>query len=238
METPFFGITGIDGAAIPIITGNRAPRLTYPVGATISCGADTAVIAGRGVIHMLTSCLRVTAIGSADIPVIAGNRGTCNTLVLCTAGLFAITDIVIRTVTVFIALTAGNRGMETAGQRIAGIGSAAIPIITVEGRFPLADPVYAAVFRGAYTVIVTECGIVTMLTACLCITTVIGTDIPVITVEWRTRNTLVIDTPLCPVTQITVSAVRILGALVAGAAYGAIVRSGINQLAAVILQFN
>ena len=46
METPFFGITGIDGAAIPVITGNGIPRLTYPIHTLVSRGADTPVIAG------------------------------------------------------------------------------------------------------------------------------------------------------------------------------------------------
>ena len=140
METPLLRITGVGGATIAIITINERSALTYPIGATVTHGADIAIITGQGSIHILTACLCIAAIGGARITVIAAKRDTRNTLAGNT-GFYSRTHIIITAITVFITLAAFNRGVETPFFRIAGIGGTAIAIITINQSASHAHPI-------------------------------------------------------------------------------------------------
>ena len=103
---------------------------------------------------MRTACLRIAAIGGADIAVITVKRSAVYAFASDTA-LLSITHSKITTVTVVITLTAGNLGMETPLLGITGISGATIAIITGDGASRLTCPTHTPVPCGADTPVIT-----------------------------------------------------------------------------------
>ena len=104
MGTAGLRVTAIGSAPFAVITADGCSPAN-PIGTGVICRAGIGIIAGRGVIQMLTSCLRITAVIGADLPVITVKSGPCHTL-RGNTGLNSGTDIIIVTVTIRIAFTA------------------------------------------------------------------------------------------------------------------------------------
>ena len=119
----------------------------------IPCRAYTPIIAGRSIIQVLAARLGITTVIGTDVPVIAIKRGARDTFG-GNAALRSRTYISIRAVAVTVAFTARNRRVETAILRVAGIGGAAIAIITGDGIPRLTYPIGATVPCGADTAVI------------------------------------------------------------------------------------
>ena len=103
---------------------------------------------------MLAASLRIASIIGADSSIITVKRCSRHALSINT-GFFTAAHIVIRAVAVLITLAPGNRGVETAFLRIAGVGSTSVSIIAANGVTCLTHPVHTEVTSRTYTAIIT-----------------------------------------------------------------------------------
>jgi hypothetical protein len=176
----------------------------------------------------------MTLVISTDITVITVKRCPRDTLIADTL-LNTVTDIIVTAVIVVIAFTVGKWGVNTPCGGIAGISCAPILIITEDG-VPLATTPGTGVICGTFIAIVTGSGIVAVLAAKKRITPVVGANVTIIAVRRMSASTLVIDTLLESITQISIVTVGIIttGTTVIRAVKGLLFIFGINNTTAVI----
>jgi hypothetical protein len=164
---------------------------------------------------MLAAPRRIAPVIGAGVAVIAIERCTRHALSVYT-GLLTRAHIVVGTISVFIALTAGNKGKHASRIGIAGIAGAAVPVITADSRTRRAGTVHTDIGRGAGTAVFTGQAVVCMLAAPRRITPVVGTDVAVIAIERQPSHTVVAGTPFCAGANIAVIAVTVGITLAAG----------------------
>ena len=159
---------------------------------------------------MLTAPCLITTIIGALVTIIAVERGTSHTQAgLQITALLTGTHIIITAVAVLITLTAWDRGINTSGRRITGIYCTAIPVITGNGG-SLAVFTNTQVIFCTDIVVITGVSVIEVLAALDSVTTVIGTDVPVIAVKFCSRHTNATDTGLRPGTHVVIGTIAVL----------------------------
>src|SRR5262249_54843653 len=175
-------ITGLEAVAEDAVVAHHWLPYAASVAARVAGRALVVVIAGGGVVRVdAAPRCGIAAIVGAGVAVVAVGRRAADAEPAAAR--------VVGGAGVAIATGGGIVHVEAAGGRVAAVVGANVVVVAIEAGPTHAGPVAAGVVRGAGVVVGAGGGIGRVDTAALRVAGVVGADVAVVAVQWRSTRT-------------------------------------------------